>query len=724
MRKKCLVLLLLATTLVSSIFAGCGKKKTAADSTETSVDDGFMYVPKIDTITAGSGEEIGAMQLTDGKLIYPVYTYDDDYNIKSLKLHVQDRNGGNESETEIENIFNDDKYAQNFGFVGDTIEAMVVTFKEEKTEYALAKFDKSGKFVSDVTLKNLDDSGYLRCAGIDRDGFAYIMNDEYAFKVSSEGEVISSVRLPENVMNPFMDNDGNFYVTSYGKGYEITGVDFDKKSLTEKWENVPTDADSIFDIGDGRFLIFTQDAIFEYEKEAGEATEIVKYIDMDMPTANPFAAWKNEDGTYTYIYQDWMGGKDNPDRVTLEKVEKTGEEKTKIYFATGYANEELKNAIRTFNRTSQEYRIEMTEYMNRETWEFDIDRFNADMSSGKVDVVAVRDLYDSFKPENYIDLKTYIDNDADISLSDYFENVFKACEQKGKLYTLPTSFTVSGFGANTDFVGKDEKFTFDRFLELIKNSNGKKILPEYIAPAFISECIAFAGNRFVDYENAKCDLNNDDFIALLDYAKNLPLSYDDDPAFMDFDFYGSMQKGETVLFNLSVYDAMEVQIINKVLGDKLNPVGYPGENGGQFAFNIAENYAIPVNSNNKDGAWAFLKTLLQDQYQGGDYLNGFPVKKKFYEQKIDNLMNGKSTYGGGAVTSGNTTIEVGAPTKEDVLMLKDIIDRANIVMNKDNGLMDIINEELTDYKKGGKSAAEVAEIMQNRVSIYLSEKYE
>ena len=35
-------MLLLATTLVSSIFAGCGKKKPAADSTETSVDDGFM----------------------------------------------------------------------------------------------------------------------------------------------------------------------------------------------------------------------------------------------------------------------------------------------------------------------------------------------------------------------------------------------------------------------------------------------------------------------------------------------------------------------------------------------------------------------------------------------------------------------------------------------------------------------------------------------------------
>ena len=61
------------------------------------------------------------------------------------------------------------------------------------------------------------------------------------------------------------------------------------------------------------------------------------------------------------------------------------------------------------------------------------------------------------------------------------------------------------------------------------------------------------------------------------------------------------------------------------------------------------------------------------------------------------------------------------PTMEEAKRVLELIDIAKPAASSDNEIMKIIAEEADAFFKGGKSAAETAEIIQRRVQIYVDE---
>jgi len=707
-----------AMTMIPLLIAGCGGKEKPDP-----VDDGYIYVPTIHNIELGVGETADLIKLENGRIYYSLTTHDKDYNITSLKIHSEDIDGSNVSEIELKDPFEKEEYLQNIYYYEDSTKIMTVKYdKEEVASYSFKTFDRSGNCISNEPITDLNDEkpSYLTPGGVDAQG-NYIFTDDYnIYKLSPDGKLLDKITHDSFLMDAFTDNSGNVYVRTFDNtGSFLKKVDFEKKKITDSLKNVPDDVGKIFDVGDGKYLMFTSDWLCEYSLEAGDYEKIVKYMDIDMPSPMPDAAWINDDGSISFIYTDWSSPDSFPEHVTLRKEVKTADsDKKELVLGVGNADDSLKNAVMSYNRSNGDFRINIREYTDEKTWKFDSDRLKADLSAGALDIVAVRDIEDAYRPEDYTDLTQYLNEDNDIDMADYFENVFKASEYKGKLNSIPTAFAVKGLVVNKDYFSGNS-FTYDDYIKLIEQNPDKKVLPYFMPAEFLYNSVIYGGDKFVDYDNAKCNFDCEEFIKLMEASKN---QFAETKDLENFDIFSSIRKGETILSDLNVYDYMEVQIYAKILGDKFNPVGFPGKDGSSFAISPVASYAIPANSKNKDGAWQFIRTLLLDKNQGSMNSPAFPVKTKFFEQQIDRLLNGSESMGGSVMT-GDTVIELGAPTAEDVGMIRDLVDKAELIVHEDKGIYNIIAEEYDSYSKGGKSAEEVAKIIQSRVSIYLAEQY-
>ena len=60
-------------------------------------------------------------------------------------------------------------------------------------------------------------------------------------------------------------------------------------------------------------------------------------------------------------------------------------------------------------------------------------------------------------------------------------------------------------------------------------------------------------------------------------------------------------------------------------------------------------------------------------------------------------------------------------TSEDVKLVTDFVESLTLTYSSNQAVNNIINEEAAAYFKGQKSAQEVADIIQSRVSIYVNE---
>lgn len=76
----------------------------------------------------------------------------------------------------------------------------------------------------------------------------------------------------------------------------------------------------------------------------------------------------------------------------------------------------------------------------------------------------------------------------------------------------------------------------------------------------------------------------------------------------------------------------------------------------------------------------------------------------------------------GSYYTEDTSIEVFEATPEEAAAVKKLIDSADNKFEYHVEIMDIISEEAEAFLAGQKSAEDVAEIIQNRVSLYLQEQ--
>ena len=168
------------------------------------------------------------------------------------------------------------------------------------------------------------------------------------------------------------------------------------------------------------------------------------------------------------------------------------------------------------------------------------------------------------------------------------------------------------------------------------------------------------------------------------------------------------------------------------VGDDMTIVGYPTKDGSIARVDVSSGYAILNSSENKDACWQFISSFFTEEYQTGSTIYSLPALKSAFEKKLDDAMKDpywedadgkKQTYKDSVYINGETKEIPNLSKEERDLVEKYILSAGggkSFIYNDE--LYNIINEEVNSFFSGYRSAQETADLIQNRLSILVSEQ--
>lgn len=458
----------------------------------------------------------------------------------------------------------------------------------------------------------------------------------------------------------------------------------------------------------------TDREILFLDRESGSL--LARTDTMKLGLSSVLAGYYDEpDGTLR-LYGAAGSGTEGLQYSLLSEREASEEQRTELVYGMvgGVNNGETSSiwrAIAAFNQTSQDYYVTIKNYNNN------IERLHADMASGNgPDIIDMThsEYYESYVKNGYLEvLSPYLEQSQ--YKDDIIWNVLDAYRIDGGLYIFTPQVQLKGVAIHPEYETSAREWNMETFLNLVEQNNWEKTLlggqagdPEELLLYLLK------GNReeLIDWEQGKAFFETELFVDMLELCR--------DYAEADWSEAVTWTSGEkeyntlcqevgfggwfsTYLFHVDVY------------GREYPVYGYPTLSGQTYEIIACpDSCAIYSGSGQKEGAWAFIESLLWESNQkySGVVEPGFPVRRSILKDLAEESKKMEFRAGGEMLTI--TDAEIG--------ILEDILYNGKLC----NGMLDpdiwsVIQEEAASYFAGDKSAEAVAHIIQSRVELMLKE---
>ena len=307
--------------------------------------------------------------------------------------------------------------------------------------------------------------------------------------------------------------------------------------------------------------------------------------------------------------------------------------KTTLTLLTDLPRAELYTIVNDFNRTSEEYRVEVIQF-GEDGLTAELLRTQLIAGEGP-DIFAFYDRSSlaDLGANSFEDLLVYLDADAEYGRDTLAPELLGAMCAQDKLDWLPYSFGISTFTAPSAYL-PEPGFSFDE----AKQAAAKAGLPLF--PGWMTRDILwgwmsdFAVGQYMDLETGTCSFDSEDYISLLEECAAAAAEFGSDSAAL----YNSLLQFE-LLQNL-----IRVSTISDNYGGAYAFVGVPNEttNGSMFSPDLC--FAISSTSGNKDAAWQLVRSCLSDEHQQMN-LTSFPASASVLDAMIDDAVeNGVHYY--------------------------------------------------------------------------------
>ncbi len=522
--------------------------------------------------------------------------------------------------------------------------------------------------------------------------------------------------------------------------------------------------------------------LYGYDIASDTETELINWINSDINSSNMNDTYMTPDGIVYTLLRSYSGDGQTLQLLKMTRVpDDEIVEKYMLTYGCIYIDYNILEKIIAFNRTSEEYRITIREYSaynsEENDWQGGVTQFNNDIISGKIpDIIQITE---DLPVSNYAakglfaDLYPFIENDPVFASDDLYQNILDAFSVGGKLYQIAPSFAVRTLAAKSSLVGEADGWTMDEM-----NAALAKLEPgtdpfggEITRTEFLNALCAAVRDQFINRETGICSFSSPEFIKILEFTKTLPeksiwetTNWDE----VGEDFYLDMETryrdDRALLYQmyLSSYTTFwEVQ--QGTFGERISLVGYPNENRLGATIYPTTPFAISSQSLCKEGAWAFISDYFADQKeQDADNMYQFSIFRSvnaklaekalayhdnyWYEQNQEDIIveevmpavptsvdgdmmvvpetipgteeNGEKTW---SFWIANQQINLGLMTEEAVARVDAFLESLTQCYQYDDAMMKIILEEASAYFSGQKSAEEIANLIQSRVSIYVAE---
>jgi ABC-type glycerol-3-phosphate transport system substrate-binding protein len=620
---------------------------------------------------------------------------------------------------------------------------------EDGDVYRLKKCDMEGNVLVNVDITEaVSEMSWFYCQNIcqDAQGNILINTGDSIFCFGEDGTRKDDVELNAGYIQSMASAaDGTVMVSYYNQDsseMEVCSIDNGTLSQPLSLDQVNQDYGLTLYPGDnGKMLLSNYKELYELDTTSGTTTTLLSWLDSDINGYRINSLVARGDDTVLVVIENYSrtGSGNSYELGTLKKTPASElPQRTVLTMGVVYTGDELQDAIIDFNRKNDTYRINIVDYSSYNTdddYTLGETQLERDVVSGNCpDLVSL----DSGNVAKYIskgvlaDLSEKIEADSDISMDQLLAGPLQAYTKDGKLYGMPYSFGIGTLLASTKLVGDQDSWTLEEMKAAIDGLDEDTTIMNYTTQAdFLTTMVRWNMDRFVDYSNATCNFETEDFQSILEMASKLPADYgteeDDTYTYVEEDV--QLQTGDLLLEQYWASGSWSVKSLLKLYTKEhgITNIGYPTDSGNGMILNIYGGVAISSQSSYQDGAWEFVKSLLSDSFQTNQW--EFPVTVSAFDKLMEDAMepdyyideNGETVYVDSTAWIGETEYSLGELTQEDVDSFQEQINGASPTANYDSDIMEILTDEAGAYFSGDKSAEEVAKLIQNRVSIYLGE---
>ena len=634
--------------------------------------------------------------------------------------------------------------------------------KKLKFNYKIYCVDIDGKVVSSNDINGIDDDpeehtsigDVSACSGGKAIIRAYGM-DEKSYIVNSDGNVEKELKLDGfDWIESFISlPDGTVAVSGSAKnGSAIKVLD------GETFEQIGDDIE-INDNMRGMSGIFAGNDEYKFFANTstglsgiaddGKTTEIVNWVDSDLSNGYVSSILPVSDEEFIILYDDNSG--DGTKLYRLSKRDMSELENTNVItLGVLYDDWEINQKVSDFNKAHDDIRIKIEDYSKYNEYDDDgmtlssgIGQLKKDIVSGKApDMIASNNtaLTRSLQSKGlFVDLYEYLDKDTDLSRDDIMPNVLKACEINGKLLSLSPSFSVDTCIAKKKFVDTPD-WTVDQMIETYNKLPEGMKLNELECKEQVLMMIVYTLNECIDYDKGTCNFDTPDFRKLVDFCEKFPsqdevIDWEDEDSYTAIYADDNYLNDKVLLSELYLYDFTDYirETKGKFNNEPVTFVGYPSNTGHGGLLSMNSNFSILSNATDKDACWTLIKEFFKesDESDGSNYRGDFPsLKSDFYKLADESMKKPTYTDEDGKTVEEDITYNIGDKeivleplTKEERDFIVDYIENTTrTAYDFDPEIESILEEELMAYMKGEKTANEVLDLLQSRVSLLVSEQ--
>lgn len=545
-------------------------------------------------------------------------------------------------------------------------------------------------------------------------------------------------------------------------GRYFTTIDFEAKDWGED-ERMPVNTWSILPGDDAYDFYYTGNSnIYGYSYATGSKEKLVDWLECDVDSNNLWNSVMLSDGRVIGLTQDYSG-EWKYQLVILTRVDASElPQKTVLTLACNGLDWDLRSKIVEYNRSSEQYRINVLDYSEYSTdtdYSAGITKLTTEIISGNVpDIFLCNSLpVDKYAARGVIaDLYTFIDQDSELNRSYFVPQVLAAMEKDGKLYQLPTSFSVRTAYALSSVVDQYDVWNVAAVQDAMTQlQEGATVFDSgWTKQNVLSLVVGGSIGTFVDWTTGRCEFDSEAFEQLLAFCNTFPEADSDDDgiayaetAEVEADWGSSdlrIKNGRQLMSNLYLYSFSDYIYSTYSLNGLISFVGFPSEDGKTGSmFDVSTPLAISSVTEHPEAAWEFVRSIIQSVNQD-ENLYYFPISQAKLNEQATQAMTEELYYdedgntvdwdgdgepdkqakGGYSYLEGDNYMwqEVYALTQADVDQIMSVIENTSSVYHYDSEIMDIITEEAAYYFAGDKDVRTTASLIQSRVNLYVQEQ--
>ena len=599
-----------------------------------------------------------------------------------------------------------------------------ISWSEE--HFRLVKVDRTGKLLWTADVEEMKRGSQVACG----ERYVYTVCDNsllvYDLKTGKrENQIDCSALSGYGIQGIYPALNGEVYIQCWvGESpysWDLLPIDVESGQIGEAidvpWKNHYLSCESGMAVG-SEFMMDDDTAVSVWNVGEENFTEKINLLDSGIDGSTMSGLTAVKEGLFWAIRSDYGDDGIFRERVcALTKIPpEEVKEKTVITIACAYTSA-IRERILAFNRESAEYQVKVIDYSVYPSYPTNeqVTRLNLDMISENAPDILYLDGFEGMV-DDYIrqglleDLNTWIDADPEIDRADYLNNIFEAYEVNGGLYELPTSFEINTLKADAKYVGDVPGITMEELRQLGKKYPEYKLVDDSQS-GFLQDMLQFG--TMMDTVNGTCNFDSEEFIELLEVAKELPETTTGDGRLSILQW--------AYIREFEDFRRWEIQFNpNKV---DYTYIGFPGIGGnGALIQSNGLSFAITSQSEHKEGAWEFIRYYLGEEYQTSVGLHvsaaEFPVKLSVLEQQAENAT--KPISASGRDEEGEFTVPGLSEDRADELMA--YLKSLNQTGRLDWDVYNIVVEEAGAFFAGQKTVQDVAKTIQGRVWIYLAEQ--